>query len=174
MHCASSRSKPHPRRRHSWASAALAAVLIGALGAAPARAEAGFVFCLNDHGAKIFAGRPEAGGFLRFGLSVWSPAGRNLSVFGTAKQHDHGWQYVETRGATVAERCRLMIARAADGGLTVSAATDATCASHGGINTSVGTIRFPRGALEGPVTTELDDSEAFQKAGKCVGTPQRG
>ena len=127
-----------------------------------------FVYCLNQGGAKVFAGREATGGSLAFGLSVWSPAGQNISLFGVAARRGTGWQYTENmKASTSAERCRLDIMRVADGALRVVADPDATCQSHGGVNAEIGTVLFPPAAYEGIVTTELDDPEAFQKAGKC-------
>jgi hypothetical protein len=127
-----------------------------------------FVYCLNQEGAKVFAGREATDGSLAFGLSVWSPAGQNISVFGTAARRGSGWQYTENlQASTAAERCRLDIMRVADRTLRVVADPDATCQSYGGVNAEIGTVIFPPSAYEGIVTTELDDPEAFQKAGRC-------
>lgn len=130
-----------------------------------------FVYCLNRSGAKVFAGKTVGNDSLAFGLSVWSPAGHNISVFGTAARRGRAWRYTEDmRAGTAAERCRLDIERQADGGLRVAADPNATCQSHGGVSVEIGTLQFPRASYEGPVTTELDDPEAFQKAGRCART----
>jgi len=149
----------------SIAGLPLAAALAGGVTVEPS-----FIYCLDHDGAKIFAGREKRDGSLTFGISVWSPAGQNISVFGTAKRHGTGWQYIENiQARTAAERCRLEIFHSADGSLRVKADPNATCRSHGGVNAEIGTVQFPHTAYEGTVTTELDDPEAFQKAGKCVG-----
>jgi hypothetical protein len=137
---------------------------------ASAATESSFVYCLNHDGAKVFAGRGEANGNLLFGISVWSPAGQNISVFGTASPRGGEWQYTDNlQAGTAAERCRLDIVHGSDGTLRVTADENATCQSHGGVNAEIGVVQFSRTAYEGPVTTELDDPEAFQKAGKCIG-----
>jgi hypothetical protein len=137
-----------------------------------ATAQPSFIYCLNHEGAKIFAGREEANGSLTFGISVWSPDGQNISVFGVATRRGHAWQYAENlHAATAADRCQLDIVHGSDGTLRIAARPNATCQSDGGVNAEIGTILFPRTAYEGPVTTELNDPESFQKAGKCVGTP---
>jgi hypothetical protein len=136
----------------------------------PTAASQSFVYCLKQDGLKVFAGREESDGNLLFGLSVWSPAGQNISLFGTAHREGQGWQFVEDPQAATAElRCRLDIVRGGDDSLHVKADPDANCQSHGGVNAEIGTVQFPSSAYEGAVTTELDDPEAFQKAGKCAG-----
>ncbi len=138
--------------------------------AAWATAEPSFIYCLNRDGAKIFAGREEANGNLTFGISVWSPAGQNISVFGIAIRRGREWRYTDNlQAGTTGERCQLNIVYGSDGTLRVTADRNATCQSHGGVNAEIGTVQFPRTAYEGAVTTELDDPEAFQKAGKCIG-----
>lgn len=128
-----------------------------------------FVYCLNQGGgAKVFAGREAADGSLTFGISLWSPAGQNISVFGVAVRHGAGWRYTDNlQASTAAERCRLDIMRRADRALQVVADPSATCQSYGGVNTEIGTVRFPPTAYNGTVTTELDGPEAFQRAGRC-------
>ncbi len=171
MRCAS-----FPRRykrvpRSVWLALSLAGPLLAAHGSTWAAGKRSFVYCLNQGGAKVFAGKTAANGSLAFGLSVWSPAGHNISVFGIAPKRGRAWRYTEHLSAsTAAERCRLDIARYSDGRLRVTADPNATCQSHGGVNVEIGTVEFPRAACEGPVTTELEDPEAFQKAGKCVET----
>jgi hypothetical protein len=147
----------------------LEAYLLSAAGGSDAARSPSFVYCLRQNGLKIFAGRPEANGTLTFGLSVWSPAGQNISVFGTAHRYGHTWQYVDNvQAATAAQRCRLEIERGADGSLRAEADPAATCQRHGGVNAEIGTALFPSAAYEGVVTTELDDPEAFQHAGRCA------
>jgi hypothetical protein len=142
--------------------------LLAPLGPAWA-AESSFVYCLHRGGAKIFAGKTTANGNLKFGVSVWSPRGNNISVFGTALKSDRGWLYTNNLTAvTVTERCRLSIVRDDDGALHVVADQDATCQGRGGANMNIGTVTFPRTAYEGTVTNELDDPEMFQRAGKCA------
>jgi hypothetical protein len=146
---------------------ALAGLLLSPAATAPA-ARASFVYCLNRDGAKVFAGREAADGGLAFGVSVWSPAGQNISIFGVAGRRGNGWEYTEDlQAATPAERCRLDITRATDRSLRVVADPTATCQSHGGVDAEIGTVLFPPSAYEGIVTTELDDPETFQRAGKC-------
>jgi hypothetical protein len=168
----------------------LAAVSSLTAPAAGATAQSSFVYCISHDGAKIFAGRVEPNGSLLFGVSVWSPEGQNISVFGVAARQKHSyaagsqthnrtglpatpaeWQYTETlHAAAPADRCRLDIEHPPDGTLRISADPHATCQSHGGVNTEIGNFQFPRTAYEGPVTTELNDPESFQRAGKCVGS----
>jgi hypothetical protein len=129
-----------------------------------------FIYCRNHDGSQVFAGREEPNGNLLFGISVWSPEGHNISIYGTAIRQGKNWQYSEDMQAeSPADRCRLTIVPAADGALSVIADPQATCRSHGGVNTDVGTVRFPRSSYEGAVDKELDDPEAFQRAGKCIG-----
>jgi hypothetical protein len=157
----------HKRRLAQGVWALAAAGLLFAASAWSA-ASPGFVYCLKQDGLKIFAGTPNDDGSLRFGLSVWSPSGQNISVFGTAQRHGREWQYVENlQATTAAQRCRLEIERGMDGSLRVQADPTATCQSHGGVNAEIGKVQFPSAAYEGAVTTELDDPEAFQKAGRC-------
>lgn len=127
-----------------------------------------FVYCLNQNGVKVFAGKQAADGGLAFGLSVWLPSGHNISVFGVAPGHGRKWQYTDNlQAGTPAERCRLNIVRGADDSLRVTADPTATCQSRGGVNAEIDTVQFPPAAHEGVVTTELDNPGAFQKAGKC-------
>jgi hypothetical protein len=165
-------------RRRAWWSGLLALGLAGPSLASGSSAtstdEAGFLYCLDNGGTKIFAGKTMANGNLRFGISVWSPTGQNISVFGTAARVARGWRFSEDlRAHTRAERCQLDIIRGANGTLRVVADPDATCQAHGGVNAAIGTIQFPRTTYEGPVTTELENPEAFQKAIKCVRTEQQ-
>ncbi len=133
-----------------------------------AAADADFLYCVTDNGnSEILAGRTAADGDLKFGVSVWSHEGQNISVFGIAGKTGGGWRFTEDpTAATPAQRCRLDISRDPDGTAHVASAPDATCQSHGGVGASIGTLQFPRSAYAGPVTTELNDPEAFQKA--CV------
>ena len=138
--------------------------------AAPDVSGRSFIYCRENDGAAVFAGRHEPDGNLKFGLSVWSSAGQNISVFGIATRRGDGWQYTENlQASTGSERCRIDIERRADGTIRVSADPHATCHSHGGVNAEIGIVQFPRAAYEGPVTTELNDPEAFQSTGKCIG-----
>ena len=94
-----------------------------------------FIYCLNHEGAKIFAGREETNGSLTFGISVWSPDGQNISVFGVAARRGRGWQYAENlHAATAADRCQLDIVHESDGTLRIAASPNATCQSDGGVN----------------------------------------
>jgi hypothetical protein len=148
----------------------IAGLLLVAPGSMWAADDLSFIYCIDQGGAKIFAGRALASGDLAFGLSVWSRAGQNISVLGIATRRGRTWRYTENLKANaVAERCQLDIERYSDGRLLVMADLKATCQNHGGVNATIGTVRFPSRAFEGPVTTELDDAEAFQRAGRCVG-----
>jgi hypothetical protein len=163
-----------PRRSDRVQRAALLALTLALLPfarlAAWAAAEPSFIYCLNHDGAKVFAGREETNGSLTFGISVWSPAGQNISVFGIAIRHGRVWRYTDNlQAGTATDRCQLDIMHGSDGTLRVTANRNATCQSRGGVNAEIGIVQFPRTAYEGAVTTELDDPEAFQKAGKCVG-----
>jgi len=137
----------------------------------PASADPGsFVYCVNDAGVKVFAGKLLADRNLAFGISVWSPNGHNISVFGIAVRHAAGWEYTDNlQAGTAADRCRLNIVPGGRDTLRVEADAGATCARHGGTNAEIGTVLFPRSAYEGTVTTELDNPETFQRAGKCAG-----
>lgn len=135
-----------------------------------AAADPGSVYCLDQGGTKIFAGRQGPDGNLAFGLSVWSPSGQNISVFGIANRRGDAWRFTDdAQAATPTKRCRLDIVLDPDGALRVTADRDATCQSYGGANVEIGRVQFPAASREGAVTTELDDPEAFQRAGKCVG-----
>jgi hypothetical protein len=148
----------------------IAGLLLVAHGSMWAADDPSFIYCIDQGGAKIFAGRELASGDLAFGLSVWSPAGQNISVLGVAAKRGRTWRYSENLKANaIAERCQLDIERHANGRLLVRADPKATCQNHGGVGATIGTVRFPATAFEGPVTTELDDAEAFQRAGRCVG-----
>jgi hypothetical protein len=122
------------------------------------------VFCSATTGAQVLAIATTPEGRLRFGISVWSPEGSNISVFGVADPAPAGWRYAETNG-----RCVIDFIRNADGGFTVRADAIASCSQHGGSGARIGTLRFTPAQDEGPVTTELDDAEAFQHAGHCAG-----
>ena len=122
-----------------------------------------FVYCLNQAGTKIFAGNQTVNGDLTFGISLWSTNGHNISIFGLAHRDRNKWVYADDKA------CRLTIARGPGGGLRVRADRKADCRSHGGVGTEIGHVRFPGSSLEGQVTVELDDAEAFQKAGRCGG-----
>jgi hypothetical protein len=144
--------------------------LLAVHGVARAEQPSSFVYCMNQGGAKILAGQVAANGDLRFGLSVWSSQGNNISVFGTAARQGQGWDYSDAmRAPTPDARCHLTFTPAAEGAFVVQPDPAATCRSRGGANTEIDAQTFPHAALEGPVTTELRDSEAFQKAGRCVG-----
>ena len=145
--------------------AAISAGLVG-LGAAadaapPAAAPASFVYCLSAGGARVLVGQKEAGGNLRFGLSVWSAALRNISVFGTAVPQGGAWIYSRAR-------CRIELRPLAGGAMRVAADPKADCTQGAGVGASIGRFTFPPGALQGPVHHELDSPEAFQHAGACV------
>jgi hypothetical protein len=122
------------------------------------------VFCSASAGAQVLAIAMAPEGKLRFGISVWSPKGGNISVFGVAKPTAGGWRYAEKDG-----RCVINLARSADGGFTIRADTVADCRAHGGEGTRIGTLHFTPTQNEGPVTTQLDDAETFQHAGRCAG-----
>jgi hypothetical protein len=140
-----------------------AACLLAAAAAARATPAPDGVFCAHDGGARILAVAPAPDGALRFGLSVWTPQGRNLSVFGVAQAAGQGWRYED--GAA----CRLGFIALPAGGLTIAADPGADCADHGPPGTGLGTIRFPHALYEGRVTDQLRDAEAFQHAGSCAG-----
>ena len=128
-----------------------------------------FIYCRENDGAAVFAGQNEPDGNLKFGLSVWSPAGQNISVFGIATRRGDRWQYTDNlHASTASKRCRIDIERHVDGTLRISADPHAACQSRGGVNAEIGIIQFPPAAYEGTVTTELNDPEAFQRAGKCI------
>jgi hypothetical protein len=133
-------------------------------------AASSFVYCLHHAGAQIFAGKVLADRNLKFGLSIWSDNGHNVTVFGVAVRHGEGWEYTDNLDASsAADRCRLSNSAGAESTLRIAADSAAPCANRGGENTEVGTVLFPAAAYEGSVTTQLDDAESFQKAGKCAG-----
>jgi hypothetical protein len=123
----------------------------------------GAVFCSAASGAQVLAVAMDPAGKLRFGVSVWSPEGSNISLLGAADPAPGGWRYVEKNG-----HCEIDFARSADDGFTVRADADADCRAHGGQGARIGTLHFSPAQDEGPVTTELDDAEAFQHAGHCA------
>jgi len=148
---------------------AVAGLLLGPRPAGSAAPES-FVYCSKQGGgAKVFAGREDVNGNLTFGISVWSPDGQNISVFGVATRHGAGWQYTDSlQAGSAVERCRLDITRGAGRAFRVVADPNATCESYGGVGAEIGTVRFPPTAYEGIVSTELDGPEAFQRAGRCI------
>jgi hypothetical protein len=103
-------------------------------------------------------------GQLRFGVSVWSPEGSNISVFGVADAVPGGWRYVDP-----AERCTVDISPDQHGGYAVRTDATADCHTYGGHGSRIGSQHFTTAQNEGPVTTELRDAEAFQHAGRCAG-----
>jgi hypothetical protein len=122
------------------------------------------VFCSAVDGARILAIEPVPNGGLRFGLSIWSPAGSNISLFGVAGPVPGGWRYAEVDGG-----CSVDLARMADGGFRIRADPPADCHAHGGQNARIGSVDFTPAQKEGPVVTQLDNPEAFQHAGRCAG-----
>jgi hypothetical protein len=122
------------------------------------------VFCSAAGGAKILAIEPVPDGKLRFGLSIWSPEGNNISLFGVADPVTGGWRYAEAGGG-----CSVDLTRMADGGFRVRADPQADCHEQGGQNATIGSVDFTPAQNEGPVATELDNPEAFQHAGRCAG-----
>jgi hypothetical protein len=133
-------------------------------------ATSSFVYCLHHAGAQIFAGKVLADRNLKFGLSIWSANGHNVTVFGVAVRRGEGWEYTDNLDASAATgRCRLSISPGSGSTLRITTDSAATCANRGGENAEIGTVLFPAAAYEGSVTTQLDDAESFQKAGKCAG-----
>ncbi len=140
------------------------ALMLAASQAMAAAARQSAVFCSATAGAQVLAIETTEAGRLRFGLSVWSPEGNNISLFGVADPVPGGWRYTEKGG-----RCVVDFTARAGGGFTVRADPAADCRAHGGEGARIGVLRFSRAQDQGPVTTELDDAEAFQHAGKCAG-----
>jgi hypothetical protein len=145
-----------------WRAATFAALTITTSQAAVGTQESA-VFCSATGGAQVLAVAMTLTGKLRFGVSVWSPEGSNISLLGAADPAPGGWRYVEKDG-----HCAIDFARRADGGFTVRADAVADCRAHGGQGARIGTLHFTPAQDEGPVTTELDDAEAFQHAGHCA------
>jgi hypothetical protein len=143
----------------------LAASTIATIPAAAVAARVNAVFCSASAGAQVLAVATTGEGKLRFGVSVWTPEGNNISVFGVADPVPSGWRYAETNG-----RCIINFARNADGGFTVQPDGTADCHMHAGQGARIGTLHFSASEKEGPVTTELNDPEAFQHAGHCAGS----
>jgi hypothetical protein len=131
--------------------------------AAPGAARENAVFCSASAGARVLAVATIPDGRLRFGLSVWSQEGSNISVFGGADRAPGGWRYMEKNGG-----CEIGLIRGADGGFTIRTDPVADCRTHGGYGARIGTLHFTAAEDEGPVTTQLDDAEAFQHAGRCA------
>ena len=143
-------------------AAMLAALTIATCQAATGTWESA-VFCSAAGGAQVLAVAMAPAGGLRFGVSVWSPEGSNISLFGAAEPAPGGWRYAEDG------RCVIDFTRSADGGFTIRADANADCSAYGGQGARIVTLHFTPAQDEGPVTTELDDAEAFQHAGHCAG-----
>jgi hypothetical protein len=142
-------------------------MLLGAAIAAPSKSA---VYCVKaDHELRVFAGQVKPNGRLTFGISVWNPEGNHIGVFGSAKRHGDHWQYSAGMKAPAEEdQCKLDISMSQDGSVRVVADPIAKCGNWGGHGTEIGSLHFPNSALEGPVTTELRNSEEFfNTAGKC-------
>jgi hypothetical protein len=144
--------------------AGCAALIMATWQGALATAQESAVFCSASSGARVLAIETTPDGRLRFGLSVWSPEGNNISVFGVADPAPDGWRYEEKNG-----RCSIDLTRGAAGGFTIHTDPTADCRTHGGYGTRIDTLHFTATEDEGPVTTQLDDPEAFQHAGRCAG-----
>ncbi len=141
---------------------------LAACAGAPDSGTVSAVYCMKGKsGAQVLAVKTTPSGQLRFGLSEWSPTGQNISVFGVAGAVPGGWRYQETGRRA----CRIDFAAYAAGGFAARSAPPLDCRAHGGFGTFIGAVEFPRSADEGPVTSELDDEEAFQHAGRCGAAP---
>lgn len=116
----------------------------------------------------VYAGKIQPNGDLKFGLSLWEGS-QNISLYGVAHRHGKCWEYRDKMDAAKStDRCRLDITMDAHGAPRLSADPKASCqGDRGGYGTKIGTVQFPQSAYEGPVTSELDDSDEFQDAGKC-------
>jgi hypothetical protein len=123
----------------------------------------GAVYCSAAGGAKILAVATTPEGQLRFGVSVWSPEGSNISVFGVANPASGGWRYTEADG-----HCAIDITPDQHGGFTVRADAAADCHEYGGHGSLIGSLHFTAAQKEGPATAALQDPEAFQHAGRCA------
>lgn len=138
--------------------------MLTACAAAPDHPNA--VFCQKNRGAlQILAVEQTQSGALRFGLSEWTQEGQNISVFGEARQKTATWQYQDPQPG----KCRIDFAPTPPGGFTATADAHANCRNHGGAGTDLATAQFNAADNEGAVTSELNDAEAFQHAGRCVG-----
>jgi hypothetical protein len=137
---------------------------------------AGGVYCARERGyTKILAARVIRDGSLRFGISIWDYRGFNVGVFGLAKRRGGGWEYAHALNAADAgERCRLTIAIRSGGEIRVDADPGAPCRNMGGYGTNIGSVTFYPRMREGPVTSQLQDAEAFQRAGRCALLPVIG
>jgi hypothetical protein len=144
--------------------ATCAAIIFATWQTARGAAHESAVFCSASGGARVLAVITTPDGRLRFGLSMWSPERSNISVFGVADPAPGGWRYTEKNG-----HCSIDLARGSDGGFTIRTHPAADCRAHGGYGARIGTLHFTAAEDEGPVTTQLDDAEAFQHAGRCAG-----
>ena len=159
------RLPPKPWRRFILTfTLALAA---GSAAGAPA-APGSFIYCYKvGTDIEVFAGKPAPDDGLEFGFENWQGQ-RLIGVSGTAARYGQQWRYQDNMNAETAfERCRLDIARDANGALRVEADPEATCQGQGGQGTVIGVVRFPPNAYEGPVTNELDADKNFDSAGRC-------
>ncbi|HEY3888891.1 MAG TPA: hypothetical protein VGL73_09980 [Caulobacteraceae bacterium] len=150
--------------------AACVAVLALGLASAPASAaqHRSAVYCIRgpENTLSVFAARLQRDGRLRFGISLWNERQHNIGVYGLASRQDGRWVYSDSLGAD--DQCKLTIALTPGGAARVTADHKANCDKRGGVGTSIGSVQFPSSAYQGPVTFELDDSEAFfSKAGRC-------
>jgi len=135
------------------------------------------VYCLEGQSSpKIFASKLLPNGNLSFGISIWSRAGNNIGVFGTAHRKGKYWEYNNNMDKTeTTSRCKVDILFRSDGSLILDADKMATCQSMGGFGTEIGRVQFPVSAYEGRVRNELGNAETFFKtAGRCWRTrPER-
>lgn len=143
--------------------------VLGADGAKAPTIKAG-LYCLNHHpGLEVFAGKLLPSGDMAVGFSNWYPNGHHIGFFGTAARKGNHWEYVNHMDASdPADRCKVYIRSGPDGVPFIVGDRTAKCQTQGGIGTEMGPVEFPPSAYEGPVTTELADSEIFFNSGKCA------
>jgi hypothetical protein len=81
---------------------------------------------------------------LDFSLSIWTSAGSNFGVHGTAKPTPSGWRYEENMGSRNSlERCAVVISKKGDG-YSLSTVDGARCeglSGHGAVLYSP--VNFP-------------------------------
>jgi hypothetical protein len=127
------------------------------------------VYCISQkRGVTVFADKLLPNGDLAVGFSDWYPNGHNTGFFGTAVRKGNHWEYTSHMDAPEpAGRCKAYIHSRLDGTPLITGDILAKCQANGGAGTEIRRIGFPPSAYEGPVTTELADSETFFNAGKC-------
>jgi len=123
----------------------------------------GKVYCLaGEQGLRVFAVRPDPGRKIRFALSLWFPNGSNFALGGLARQNKGGWTFLSDMDSGHPEdRCAISFKRSPAGDWMIQKDAAAPCARQAGAHAAWTRAVFPRSSLDGAVTNELDDMEAF-------------